>query len=457
MQEQEIYDFQTLVNYKSKIIINELEGKAIEREVLARILWLAVLSQSHVFLIGDPGVAKSYLIEKVRYAVKDATYFEHLMAHNTKPEEILGVPFMTENGEIEYNIKNSVVDSIFIFLDEIYKSPAQILNSLLGVLSNTRTFHMRGETRGPVVTKLMTAFSASNEFPTGDELNALGDRFHFWYQVERIKTEANYRRYILGDYDKSNVFTQTFEVDEIKAIKELALKYVSIPPYIVNIIIDLKTSFVQKKAKASDRKIGTTINDIMKVSAFCNGRFELDISDIFLFMHAQWSNYIDREKIKKAILIYFFSNKSTFNGKIEEIDRAYNTLNGNMRSDIDEILEKRVKLDPFFINKNFNLWINSIDKEFKEANIIINSINLILQQFEQIDLFEENIRKNIFLVDLLKEEEFGVIYPYQKSYDGSMIKRCENLKHLATIEYNKCNHFLQNCRKASEYIEYSYD
>ena len=46
-------NFQEEMSNKLRIAISELEKKAIEREVLARLMVLAVVSKTHLFLIGD--------------------------------------------------------------------------------------------------------------------------------------------------------------------------------------------------------------------------------------------------------------------------------------------------------------------------------------------------------------------------------------------------------------------
>ena len=57
---------------KTVSLINEIDKKVIEREELVRLMVLSIFSKSHIFLIGPPGVGKTYIINIVIRAIKDA-------------------------------------------------------------------------------------------------------------------------------------------------------------------------------------------------------------------------------------------------------------------------------------------------------------------------------------------------------------------------------------------------
>ncbi len=70
----------TQEEYKQLIsqVIKELEHKAIEREELVRILVLAIFSRTNVFLIGPPGVGKTYILNILINSIPEAKSFEYL-------------------------------------------------------------------------------------------------------------------------------------------------------------------------------------------------------------------------------------------------------------------------------------------------------------------------------------------------------------------------------------------
>ena len=123
-------------------LIKEIDARIIEREELNRLIFLALFSKTHMFLIGKPGVGKTFLVEMLKYIIEDAKYFERLIMKHTKHFEIFGTVVETESGAVEYKSENTVIDSHIIFIDELFKGSSEILNSFLGITSNNRNFFM---------------------------------------------------------------------------------------------------------------------------------------------------------------------------------------------------------------------------------------------------------------------------------------------------------------------------
>jgi len=445
--------FQEKIHEKTKTLIAELENKAIEREVLARLLVLTIVSESHMFLIGEPGVAKTYLIKKVRHAVRNGRFFEYLMSQSTQAKEILGVPYEGDNGQILYNIKDSIVDSHFVFLDEGFKAPSAINNALLGIASNERTFHMRGTGRGPVKTDVRSLFFASNEFPEDSVLDAFDDRLHIRYQPLRIRKHENYKRFIRGDFDKSNKFSVSFTIEELDAIVSMA-ENVKISEYIEEVIIAIKELFVKQRIKMSDRKISNAIN-IMKVSAFCNGRTELDLSDVLLFMHIGWRNFDDRDRVKEICYDTLFKSKNYFEAEIEKFEQLSIQQINFAKNDLEPILQKQIKLDASSISRELARYRPPIKKTYENMMLLDKKIQEILEYFKTIKSIEDLTRNNIFHIDLLKEDEMLIPKPYTRSFDDDMISKCEAIMVSLRKTGNILKEFLDTCIDIQSYLEYT--
>lgn len=445
--------FQNKIQNKVKTLIVELERKAIEREVLARLLVLTIVSKSHMFLIGEPGVGKTYLIKKALYAISDARFFEYLMSPSTQAKEILGVPYEGDNGQILYNIKDSIVDSHYVFLDEGFKAPSAINNALLGIASNERAFHMRGTGRGPVKTDVRTLFFASNEFPTDSTLDAFDDRLHIRYEPLRIRGKENYKRYLREDYDKSNEFSVDITVEEIDAIVVLS-QDVKMTEYIENIIVVIKDLFIKQRTQMSDRKIKNAQN-IMKVSAYCNGRKELDISDILIFIHVGWRNFDDRERVKEICFDTLFKSKNFFNAEIERFEQFSQQQINNVNNDFEPILQKRIQMEPSKISATLAKSRTPMENTLKNIQLVDRKLQELLEYFDAIERMEEMTRNNIFHIDLLKEKEMLVPKPYERSFDSDMILKIEKIMVLLRQNGNLLKDFLEASRDVQGYIEYT--
>lgn len=445
-------NFQEEMSNKLRIAISELEKKAIEREVLARLMVLAVVSKTHLFLIGDPGVGKSYLIKKIVNLVPGVKYFEHLMTYSTQAEEILGVTYTDANGNTKYNLKDSIVEANVVFLDEIMKSKSVILNALLGILGKDRIFHMKGGNGGVVETQVMTAFGASNEFEQSSDLGALADRFHMRYEPSRIKTKEGFRRFMLGDFDKSNNFSVFLTKEEINYLC-LCAKDVEIPEYILDLFAILKSQFSSAKLKASDRKIEDS-RDIMKVCAYCNNRNYLDVSDLFIFTHTMWLNFSERSRVKDLFTNTIFSSKKNYINKIENGEDLLHKQESYIGAEIGDIFHKRVSLNPDFIVNNFPTWRLSVENLYNNFIETKRIFTGLLQKFDEIKRIEDTVRDNIFLVDLLEEENLMIPNPYERPFDEEMIKRCENNIFRCNLGLKQTMHFLQGCKRPEDYLDW---
>jgi len=405
IEEETEIDRDTHLRGKVFALIEALENKLIEREELVKIIVLAILSRNHLFLIGKPGVGKTFAIHLIKKAIKEAKYFEHLIMHDTKIEELFGTSFIDENGRLEYDYKNSIVDSELVFLDEMFKGKSEILNALLGVTSNDRSYFLRNQ--GQIKVPLITLFGASNEFPSDEALDPFDDRLLLRYEVERIKRDDNFIRLITDSYDKTPLDnTMLLDLDDLDYIYNQASK-VEITTEAAELIVSLKRAIIQDGIDISDRKFSTAIK-ILKMSAYINGRDYLDTSDLFLFLHIGWRNYTDRRKIKEVIFMFFFGKKEEIEAGIKDIGDKLVQVNSYIEQ-LKPFLNKSILLpmDKEEAQNVFSAYLGNIESTLNNykailSNLIIPLVNL----YQTITNIEEAINNNIFLVNY-KNDSFS--------------------------------------------------
>src|SRR5947209_16793973 len=139
---------------------DELEQAFVERSEVIEGALVALLSRSHVLLIGPPGTAKSMLADELCRRVDGARYFQWLLTKFTTPEEVFGAVSLKALEADEYRRVTTakLPEAHIAFLDEIFKASSSILNALLTLL-NERRFH---NGRASIAVPLLTVFGAAN-------------------------------------------------------------------------------------------------------------------------------------------------------------------------------------------------------------------------------------------------------------------------------------------------------
>ena len=289
------------MSVKAKIteLLKELNTGVYEKEEVIALSLLSSVAGESIFLLGSPGVAKSLVARKLKYAYKDGTSFEYLMNRFSTPDEIFGpvsISQLKDHDKYERIVKNYLPDAKVVFLDEIWKAGPSIQNALLTVLNEK--IYRNGEKEINVPMKAL--ISASNELPSkGEGLEALWDRFLIRLIVEGIKDKQLFNDMISKPLNSYN--------DTVKDILKITdeeyeqwskeIDQVSIPENIFNVIhvirnyIDL---FNQQKENPvepiyiSDRRWRKIVR-ILRTSAFLNDRKEVDLMDCFLIKDCLWN------------------------------------------------------------------------------------------------------------------------------------------------------------------------
>lgn len=293
-------------------LVKAMNQGAYEREETIALALLAAMAGESIFLLGLPGVGKSMIARRVKLAFRDARSFEYLMSRFSTPDEIFGPVSITklkDEDTYERVTEGYLPTADVVFLDEIWKAGPAIQNSLLTAL-NERIFHNGNHDMN---LPLKTIISASNELPAeGEGLEALWDRFLIRYIVEPISDKQAFLQLLTEreqpcDVDDCLAFTD----DELMEIKVKA-DVVTIPKSILDVICKLReilnnSSQADKMMPASqgfpyvsDRRWRKIIG-ILRMSAYLNGRKEINASDCLLLEHMIWDSDDQISGVRKMV------------------------------------------------------------------------------------------------------------------------------------------------------------
>lgn len=170
-------------------------GRAVERGAavmtsrrnLAELVFLSLIAQENLLLIGPPGTGKSAAARIAARSV-GGRYFEYLIGRFTEPSEIFGPLDLKalQQGEVKPDVTGMLPEAEIAFLDEIFLGSTAILNTLLGVLNERR--YRRGHV--DLACPLRCCVAASNHFPDDPMLRAFADRFLLTAFVDPVGDHA---------------------------------------------------------------------------------------------------------------------------------------------------------------------------------------------------------------------------------------------------------------------------
>lgn len=381
------------IHDKVKIIIKEMNGKLIEREKIIPIVLLSLFSEQHMLLLGPPGVGKTYLIELITNFAKDLKYFEYLITNSTKLDELFGTSIIDDSNNVQYNIENSMLDSHICFIDELFKAPSSLLNSLLGITHSSRSFFQRG--RGKLKSPMKSMFAASNELPDNDNVDAFDDRILFRFWVDEISDPENFKRFSKREFDRSKIFSVSIDKNDFTHVKSEA-QNVFIHDNFVSIYSEIRTKLTTEKVRISDRKLQSSL-DIFQTSAFLNERDYIDLSELFLLLDIAWKHYDDIDRVKRVVFDIVFGNPSEVLEVLVNNKQESKKLLSTLRSTNANALKYTFNYYGTNAEVSFTNTRNDFIKISEELKIVKDNYNRLKDNYLFAKEMEAKIKNNIFL------------------------------------------------------------
>lgn len=329
-------------NEKVALILDALNKGLIERKEAMNIALLSAVAGESVFLLGPPGVAKSLIARRLKFAFKDGRAFEYLMNRFSTPDEIFGpisIKKLKDEDKYERITEKYLPGSNVVFLDEIWKAGPSIQNALLTILNEK--VYRNGEQE--VNVNLRGIVSASNELPAeGQGLDALWDRFLFRIHVTGIRDKSSFAKMIT---QVDNLYLDDVPNDlkiseaELKDWS-LSINEVVVPEEVHSLIDYLRIAIEEQNVKTPESKIYVSdrrwkkIIRVLRASAFLNGRTKIDLMDCFLIAHCIWEKPEQIDLVKEIISDTIRKHAYTINLKTESIEKEIESFEKEVEQEI---------------------------------------------------------------------------------------------------------------------------
>jgi MoxR-like ATPase len=303
-------------------IRDALSASLTERDDAIEAHLTAFVSQEHIVSEGPPGTAKSLLADAINQCVTGGEYVRKLMHKFVTADELIGPMdlghFKTHNS-YKRVLGGGAAAATGLFLDEIFKSNAAVLNTLLTLLEERQ---YSDQAHGTIKVPVRMACAASNEFPQEEILAALYDRFLFRDRVHYIQSRDAKRRLLLGKASTAKVsqkFTPpcTITVDEWDRIAA-DVDAVELPAALVDKFLDFQDLLAKDGIILSDRRSVKVLRAI-KASAWLDGDSVATVDHLFVLRFCCWDTPEEQEKVVAACNKL---DKSATREALDQIDAA---------------------------------------------------------------------------------------------------------------------------------------
>jgi MoxR-like ATPase len=334
-------------------LLEDLNKGVYEKQDVIALTLLTAIAGESIFLLGAPGVAKSLISRRLKFAFKDGSSFEYLMNRFSTPDEIFGpvsISQLKDHDKYERIVKNYLPTATVVFLDEIWKAGPSIQNALLTVLNEK--IYRNGEQEIKIPMKAL--ISASNELPNkGVGLEALWDRFLVRLIVDGVKDKQSFNDMIsktLNSY--SDTVAEALKISDEEYNKwNKQIDEIEIPENVFNIIHVIRSFIDQYNQREENKENPIYISDrrwrkivrLLRTSAFLNDRKAVDLMDCFLIKDCLWNETEQVQAVSQfvrdAIEKHGYSLKFNFKGLKDELEEFKTEIKEETKSEKDTRVE----------------------------------------------------------------------------------------------------------------------
>lgn len=237
----------------------------VERSEEIRCALLALVAGKTLFLVGEPGIAKSMLARRIHAYILGGEFFDLDLDKFTTPEDLFGprdLPAMRD-GRWERVVEGSILTAHWAMLDEFFEASSAVLKTLLRTL-NERTYRNGTEI---VDSPLTTVICASNVVPVEARLMPLYDRLLIRRQLKHIQDHSAFGRMLgIEPVEHPEPVLGWADVEEAQA----AAAKMPVTQATIGAITDIRRKLAEEQIMPSDRRFHEAVS-VVRAAAWLDG------------------------------------------------------------------------------------------------------------------------------------------------------------------------------------------
>jgi MoxR-like ATPase len=278
-----------LLTPRSEMVISQfgaveaaVQAELVERERELHAFMVCMAAGRWIFLLGDPGIAKTYMGDRVAAYVYGHSYYSNLIDPQMTKEDFFGPLDLLALKEGRY--KRIFADYLpaadWGKLDEIWKAGPQVLTQLLQILLERKTRNDGKSVKVPL--RFLEAMS--NELPQHGMLAPLADRLDVWIEVKEIQDTANFVDMLAFDADPNP--TPIMAWDNVIDAQDM-VGDVRISRTVLECLGDLRSELHAAGIHPTDRRFKRSLR-IVQAEAFLDGADEVSTDHLSILQHCMW-------------------------------------------------------------------------------------------------------------------------------------------------------------------------
>src|SRR6266704_5452097 len=282
-----------------RAVAEELSEKYWERSAVVRALVTAVLAGQHSLLLGPPGTAKSELARELTSRIEGARYWEILLSKFTDPKRMFGPVDVAAlvQGQYTQVFDGRATQCEIAFIDEIFKCSAGALNETLAFL-NERLYHPENG-GAPISCPLISAITASNELPSGEELSAVYDRLLVRLEVGYLQDPSSFAALVRSAVTPPVAPSRTtVGLAELRQAVTTRVPAIGVPGGIIDAVCTLRAALRRQELVCSDRRWKQAVR-LLQASAWLDGRPEVADTDLAVLTAVLWDSTAQRPAVER--------------------------------------------------------------------------------------------------------------------------------------------------------------